>query len=551
MFKLNKIRTKQVVIFILSLLMLNSCSKDEENNNEGEDLKSVTLTFTKLVLDNATVTVADLLAQIKEKEKVGFAIKSLSSSDANILAVTGKAPDYQLTVKKYGEVTLTMVLSKKGYKEVTLKAALVIKEPTLTFKKLVTTKSSITSQEILSRIDNHTGYKVKGITLKDTGFGSVTGTTPNLKITLTKYGNFTADIVLSKTGHLDATIKDAPFERTTNILPAPDDLTFKTLQKTYTSGGSFTANEILAQVNGTKDGYKIKAIQNLSPTGIASIAPDKKSIQFIKAGNFTATLRLEHNAKDEATIKGAQFQISKEKAPTDLSFDKLTRTDKFTVTAADLLGNLRGTKAGYQLKAVSFADSSYGTVTGTKPNFVLNLKKAGDFTVNLTLAHDTKEDVSISAAIQLVVTKLSFSKYIHTISHGKTIKGADLMKNILGGTGYTLKSIALKDGAFGTVSGTDITLKKAGSFNATLTISKGGTNEDLAAEIEVVLPNLAFTKLVTGYKSTLTKAEIFAKVTGNSTTVFKRLHWVAVRVLMLRPPLRGWILKRRGLSQLP
>ena len=211
MFKLNKIGTKQVVIFILSLLMLNSCSKDEENNNEGEELKSVTLTFTKLVLDNATVTVADLLAQIKEKEKVGFAIKSLSSSDANILSVTGKAPNYQLTVKKYGEVTLTMVLSKEGYKEVTLKAALVIKEPTLTFKKLVTTKSSITSQEILSRIDNHTGYKVKGITLKDASFGSVTGTTPNLKITLTKYGNFTADIVLSKTGHLDATIKDAAF----------------------------------------------------------------------------------------------------------------------------------------------------------------------------------------------------------------------------------------------------------------------------------------------------------------------------------------------------
>ena len=228
-----------------------------------------------------------------------------------------------------------------------------------------------------------------------------------------------------------------------------------------------------------------------------------------------------HASKAEATIKGAQFEIVKEKAPTDLSFDKLTRTDKFTVTAADLLGNLRGTKTGYRLGAVSFADSSYGTVTGTKPSFVLNLRKVGDFTVNLTLEHDTKEDISISAAIQLVVTKLSFSKYIHTISDGKTIKGADLMKNILGGTGYTLKSIALKDDAFGTVSGTapnlTVTLKKAGSFNATLTISKGGTNEDLSAEIEAVLPSLTFTKLVIGYKRTLSKAEIFAKVAGNKT----------------------------------
>ena len=330
---------KKVLIFLMGLLLLNGCSKDETSNKEVETLKTVKLNFDKLVLNNATVTVADLLAHIKEDEKAGFAIKSLSSSDANILAVSGKAPNYQLTVKKYGQVTLTMVLSKKGYKEVTLKAALVIKEPTLTFKKLVTAKSSITSQEILSQIDNHTGYKVKGITLKDTSFGSVTGTTPNLKITLTKYGNFTADIVLSKTGHLDATIKGAAFERTTNILPAPGDLTF--------------------------------------------------------------------------------------------------------------------------------------------------------------------------------------SKYIHTISDGKTIKGAALMKNVLRAVGYSLKSITLKDTSFGTVSGTapnlTITLKKAGSFNATLTLSKGGTNEDLAAEIEVVLPSLTFPKFTIGYKSALTKAEILANVKGNST----------------------------------
>ena len=516
---MSKLLVKKLMICLLGLLLLNGCSKDESGNDEGEKLKIVTLTFAKLVIDNATVTVADLLAHIKEEEKVGFAIKSLSSSDAGILSITGKAPNYQLTVKKYGEVTLTMVLSKKGYKEVTLKAVLVIKEPAFTFRRLVTAKSSITSQEILSQIDNQTGYKVKGITLKDASFGSVTGTMPNLKITLTKYGIFTADIVLSKAGHLDATIRGATFERTTNILPAPDDLTFVTLRKTYSSGGRFTANEILGNINGTKAGYTLKAIQNLSPSGIASIAADKKSIQFIKAGNFTATLVLTHAAKDEATIKGAQFEISKQEAPTDLSFEKLTRTDKFTVTAVDLLGNLRGTKAGYQLKAVSFADSSYGTVTGTKPSFVLNLRKVGDFTVNLTLEHDTKKDVSLSAAIQLVVTKLSFSKYIHTVSDGKTIKGADLMKNVLGGAGYTLKSIALKDDSFGTVSGTapnlTITLKKAGSFNATLTLSKGGTSEDLAAEIEAVLPSLTFTKLVVGYKSTLSKAEIERQIQGN------------------------------------
>ena len=99
--------------------MLSNCSKD--GTSDSDELKSVDLTFSELVLDNATVTVADLLAQIKEEEKDGFTIKNLSSNATDILSVTGKAPNYQLTVKKYGEVTLTMVLSKKGYKEVTLK----------------------------------------------------------------------------------------------------------------------------------------------------------------------------------------------------------------------------------------------------------------------------------------------------------------------------------------------------------------------------------------------------------------------------------------------
>ena len=315
----------------------------------------------------------------------GYKVKAITLEDTGFGSVTGTTPNLKITLTKYGNFTADVVLSKTGHLDVTIKAVISIKEPTLTFRKLVTAKSSILSQEILSQIDNHTGYKVKAITLKDTGFGSVTGTTPNLKITLTKYGNFTVDIVLSKTEHLDATIKDAALERTINVSPAPDDLTFTTLQKTYVSSGRFAADEILAQIGGTKDGYRLRAIQNLSPVGIASITADKRSIQFIKAGNFTATLRLEHNAKDEATIKGAQFEITKEEAPTNLSFDKLTRTDKFEVTAVDILGNLRGTKTGYRLKAVSFADSNYGTVIGVKPTFVLNLKKSGEFTVNLTL----------------------------------------------------------------------------------------------------------------------------------------------------------------------
>ena len=211
---------------------------------------------------------------------------------------------------------------------------------------MVTTKSGITSQEILSRIGNSTGYEVKRITLKDPSFGNVTGAVPNLKIELAKYGNFTADMFLSKTGHLDATIKGAPFERIIEILPAPDDLSFTALQKAYASGGSFTANEILRQIRGTKDGYTVKAIQSLSTTSVARIAPDKKSIEFIKAGNFTATIILEHLARYEARITNAQFEIVKGPYTELLDFSKLTRDissgESEIITGAQLMSQITG-----------------------------------------------------------------------------------------------------------------------------------------------------------------------------------------------------------------
>ena len=678
---------KKLAVLLLGLLMFNNCTKEEVN--EEDKLKTVKLTFAKLVVDDAAVTVADLLANIKEKEKKGFAIKSLSSSDASILSVTGKAPNYQLTIKKYGEVTLTMVLSKEGYKEVTLKAALVIKARPFTFRKLVTTVGNVTSNQLLSQIDNSTGYSIKSITLNGSSFGKVTGSSPNLQIEITKVGNFTADMVLSKAG-LDATVKGAQFQ--VDKSPAPTDLSFNKLS--LTDKFTLTAAELLAKIQGSKTGYALKSVSfadssygtvtgskpnfvlNLRKAGdftvnlvlehdtkkdvsisaaikltttklsfrkythtvaggktitaaklIANVlgeksgyairsitlkdtrfgsvsgttitlkragtfnatltlskasAPDKSleaeievvlpsltfpkftigyksaltkaeilarvngsktgytldrinldsgagdyatatsaGLTIKKVGSFRATLVLTNPNYLEVTLANAQFQIDKNAAPTDLSFNKLSLKDKFTVTAAELLAKVQGTKAGYTVKSVSFADTSYGVVTGGKPLFVLNLRKAGDFSVNLVLEHDTKKDVSLSAAITLVVTKLSFSKYIQTVSGGKTIKGTDLMKNVLGDTGYTLKSITLKDTSFGTVSGTapnlTITLKKAGKFNATLTITKASINQDLEAEIEVALPVLTFPKLSVGYKSFLSAAEIYGNIRGNTT----------------------------------
>ena len=348
-----------------------------------------------------------------------------------------------------------MVLSKEGYKEVTLKAVVAIKEPTLTFRKLVTAKSNITSQDILSHIDNHTGYKVKGITLKDASFGSVTGTPPNLKITLTKYGNFTADLVLSKTGHLDATIKDAAFERTTNILPAPDDLTFSTLQKTYSSGGRFTANEILGQVNGTKDGYTLKAIQDLNPSGIARIAADKQSLEFIKVGNLTATLVLGHLTKADVEITGAKFEIVKGSYAGSLSFVKLKRDiaggESATVTGVQLMSQIAGaTSEGFTLKSIALDNASFGQVSGAKPNLQLTLKKRGNFTARIVLEHMNYLDVAIDAHFESILPN-DQAEIISWKFGGEaaTINGTNLVVELPYGTDVTsLKAtVELSEGA--------------------------------------------------------------------------------------------------------
>ena len=98
-----------------------------------------------------------------------------------------------------------------------------------------------------------------------------------------KAGSFLATLTLANPNYFEVSVTNAQFQIDKN--PAPADLAFTTLQEAYTSGGSFTANEILGNITGTKTGYTLKAIENLKPTGIAQIAGDKKSMSFTEVGN--------------------------------------------------------------------------------------------------------------------------------------------------------------------------------------------------------------------------------------------------------------------------
>ena len=297
-------------------------------------------------------------------------------------------------------------------------------------------------------------------------------------------------------------ITNAQFQIDKN--PAPRDLTFTTLREAYTSGGSFTANEILGQVNGTKTGYTLKAIENLRPTGIAQIAGDKKSLQFTKAGNFTATLILEHDTKMDARIASAQFQIDKNPAAKDLIFTALKKDYVLDggFTADEILGNIAGTKDGYTVKEIRSLDPVGIARTATDKKS-LKFIKAGNFTATLVLNHPTKLDVEISGA-KFEINKIAYTGVISfvrliqgfTTGGNNTITGVQLMKQILESVsaGFTLKSITPSDDSFATVSGTKpnltLTLKKMGNFTAKLVLEHP-TYADVTinnAEFTITLP---------------------------------------------------------------
>ena len=180
----------------------------------------------------------------------------------------------------------------------------------LAFTKLTEILSAgetLQASEILVNVKGvKAGYTLKQIkNLSNTGVARIEA---NQKaIALKKAGSFTATLVLEHNTKADATITNAQFE----ILPADTIvLRFQKLIKDFSAGGSFSTQEILANVQGAKTGYTLKTIRlNGNASEIVSVAGTKPnlSLNFKKSGIFTATLVLEHNTKADATIIKSAF----------------------------------------------------------------------------------------------------------------------------------------------------------------------------------------------------------------------------------------------------
>ena len=359
------------------------------------------LTFSKLTVDEKDVTKEQLLQQIKEREKAGFTIRRITISDSAFAEVRGTAPNLSLRIKKAGAFTITITLQKSGYKDVTIKATIVyLATESLTFDKLTTAKSTISKDDILKQVKGKKeGFTLKSIAIGDSykPFAEVQGTAPNLSLRLKKAGDFTAKIILQKVNHKDVTL-DASFSG------VPETLTFTELT-TYKT--TLNKDDIFKQIpEPAKTNYTLKSIvigkayQTFAE--VKGTAPNI-TLTLKKLGRFKADITLSKTDYLDAVITGADFSHISE----NLAFPKF-KTDKKVLTKTDIFNQIQGKKTGYTIKKIEVTDSNYADVNPT--TYSLTLKKAGTFTIKITLEKKGSSEVVINGEIELEKIILTFNK---------------------------------------------------------------------------------------------------------------------------------------------
>ncbi len=241
-------------------------------------------------------------------------------------------------------------------------------------------------------------------------------------------------------------------------------LTFEKLTKEYTKGGRLNATEILKHVKGAKASYTLKEITNLNPNDIVKVngsAPNLR-LEFNRAGVFTASLRLKHNATSDldVTLSNAEFEITKGVAPLDLSWSKQSKVYGLggEISNAEILAGLNGTKTGYTIKTVTISDAGgtgarvSGSGTAAK---IVGYTRAGNLTLSLVFEHATKADKTISGA-QFEITSGAVSGYLRWRKQSKVYASGGEISNVelLGGLqgpkeGYRIKSVQITNDSSG------------------------------------------------------------------------------------------------------
>ena len=484
------------------------------------------LAFTKQAkpfASGGSFSTAEILAGVRGT-KADYTVKSITNlNPTNLATVSSKALNFRSSV---GSFTATIVLEHNTKADATISGAQFeitkATAPTLNWTKQAKAFASggeISNTNLLTGLtgSGKSGYAIKSVAITDaSGTGArVSGAGTSAKITsYTKAGALTLTIVFEHNTKADATISGAQFEITKT---AAERLTFNKQAKPFASGGSFSTAEILAGVRGTKAGYTVKSITNISPNSLATVS--SKALNFKgSVGSFTATIVLEHNTKADATISGAQFEITKATAPT-LTWTKQAKAfaSGGEISNANLLTGLTGSgKSGYAIKSVAITDASgtgarvSGTGTSAK---ITSYTKAGALTLTIVFEHNTKADATISGA-QFEITKtaaerLAFTKQAKPFSSGGSFSTAEILAGVRGTkAGYTVKSITnLNPTNLATVSSKALNFRSSvGSFTAMIVLEHN-TKADATisgAQFEITkanAPTLNWTKQAKAFAS--------------------------------------------------
>ena len=531
---------KTLGLLFLTVLLFSACDKDDPLSPGKKPAENLTFQkFTQPFSDDK-IKATDILAKV-QGEKGGYTLKEIKDiTPSDVLTITGKAPNFIITINKIGTVTATIVLQHKDKKDATIaKASIEITKATaerLTFQKVskvFTSGGSFATADILAGVQGtKTGYILKSITnITPSNVASVQGTAPAILLNMLKIGSFTATITLENPNKTDATITGAQFEITKPLTP-DQVLTFNKLTKTFDSGAKFTTADILAGVQGTKDGYTLKSISTINPSGVANASGSAPNIvlNITKAGTFTATIILQHNEKADVTITNCQFEITRANAET-LSFTKITKkfTSSGTIDNVKIMSHIQGNKTGYTLKSITeLAPNNVARVTGTAPNLALTMTKLGAFSATITLQHNDKKDAIITGAQFELSTKtvenLTFTKRTKAFATGGSFSVADILAGVQGNkTGFTIKNITVSSNIVTVTSSKALNFgSRAGNFTATI-ILQHSTKADVTitnCQFEIAKlnapTNLTFTKRTKTFTSggSFSTTNILAGVQG-------------------------------------
>ena len=354
------------------------------------------------------------------------------------------------------------------------------------FSLLSVNAKEVSVEKIKSILKSPTGWTIKSLKIDDESFAEVTGTSvKDFKIKIKKAGEFSFSVTLQKTGYEDFVLKGVKIKAT--FLANAKDFSFKLLELT---GANEVSIETIKKNLKSPTGWTIKSlkIDDESFAEVEGASEKYFKIKIKKAGAFSFSITLQKTGYEDFILKGkikvnASTAPPKKADPSKFGFPELPVNAK-EVSFAVLRGNVRS-PAGWTIKTIAVVDSDFGAVTGAGDSQKITIKKDGTFVINITLQKTGWEDFVLKGTIKASTPTQPPKKadpsnfsFPELPVNAKEIPIARIESNITKPAGWTIKTIAVVDSAFGTVTGTGssqkIVLKKGGTFVINITLQKTG-----------------------------------------------------------------------------